>query len=809
MYSIDINAQADKKRISAVRITTPPKIDGVPDEAVWQDAPAATDFIQNEPYNGDPASQKSDVRILYDDDALYIGAVLYDTSPDSILREFSKRDAGEVNADYFAVNINPYNDGLNSFSFMVSASGVQTDIKYSPSDIQTGNKAWHPRGMDKNWDAVWHSKVNISGSGWSVEIKIPYSAIRFPKKQKQLWGLNIWRGIRRYREKSSWNFVDKEIDGVENQSGELNGIENIQPPLRLSFTPYISGYVEKNPEYEDASTYFNGGLDLKYGINESFTLDMTVVPDFGQVQSDDLILNLTPYEIKYDEKRPFFTEGTELYSKCDIFYSRRIGDTPVKYGDVENYLSAGEEIIENPTETQLINATKISGRTGKGLGIGIFDAMTAGTYAIIKDTTGNEHKFTTQPFTNYNLIVFDQSLKNNSYISLINTNVNRHKDKYTANVTGTEFKIANKKNMYAMSGEAVLSQKYLSSSRPELGVKYNVEAGKISGNFLLKGTHSVTDSVYDPNDMGYLRRNNEMQNSISLNYNIYDPVWKFIWWRNSMSASHTSLYSPNKFSELYISASSTATFRNYFTLGISAGCRPVDMHDHYEPRVDGRVFIAPSYFSVEPWVSSDYRKTFAYDIRMEYLVADDYNMHNFRYELEPRIRVSDRVMIIHKFEPAYSYNDIGYVYYDEESTAEVKPVYFGRRDMLETSNTLNTSYIFNANSSLSLRLRHYWSKAEYKEFYLLGEDGELCYTDYYDDHNINFNVFNIDMVYVWQFAPGSEISIVWKNSIITENNNISENLFTNLQNTLESPQINSLSAKILYYLDYQYLKKNT
>lgn len=799
-------AQTIKKQLNAVRISEPLRIDGMLDETVWQNAPAATDFIQNEPYNGKPAGQKSEVRFLYDDDALYVGAILYDSAPDSIFMELSKRDAGEVNADHFAVNINPYNDGLNSFSFMVSASGVQTDIKYSPSNIQSGREAWHPRGMDKNWDAVWHSKVRITDTGWVVEMKIPYSAIRFPKQETQIWGLNIWRGIRRFREKSTWNFVDKEIDGIENQSGELHGINNIKPPLRLSFTPYVSGYIEKNPENENLSTYLNGGLDLKYGLNESFTLDITVIPDFGQVQSDDIILNLSPYEIKYDEKRSFFTEGTELYNKCDIFYSRRIGDTPNGYYDVEDYLAGDEEIIENPVEAQLINATKISGRTRKGLGIGIFDAMTAGTYAVIRDSLGNENKFTTQPFTNYNLIVFDQSLKNNSYISLINTNVNRYKDKYTANVSGTEFKIANKKNMYAITGKGAVSKIFNNSSKPDLGYKYDLEAGKISGNFLYKISRSVLSDTYDPNDMGYLRRNNEMQNKLSVNYNIYDPVWKFIWWRNGITILHSSLYYPDKFSELKISMNSTATFRNYFTLGIRSEFRPVDMKDYYESRLTDRVFIDPSYFMIEPWVSSDYRKTFAYDIRVGYLIADDHNKRDFWYELKPRVRISDKFMIIHKFEPEYKFNDIGFVFYDTDSN-NVTKVTFGKRDIFEVSNIFTASYIFNANSSLSLRLRHYWSKAEYNDFYILNEEGYLDGTDYSDNHDINFNAFNIDMNYTWQFAPGSEISILWKNSIYTDSNSIVENFFTNIENTLESPQINSISAKILYYLDYRYFKK--
>ncbi len=214
-----------------------------------------------------------------------------------------------------------------------------------------------------------HAK--ITDEGWVAEIEIPYSALRFPNNDLQTWGINFAREIRRIREISSWNFVDKKIDGILNQSGVVTGIENIKPPLRLSFEPYLSTSLLKEPESNAWDFKFNGGMDLKYGISESFTLDMTLIPDFSQVPSDDQVVNLGPFETYYSEKRQFFTEGVELFSKGDVFYSRRVGSEPMGYDDIEeNY--PPENIIENPEQTQLLNATKLSGRTSSGTGIGDF-----------------------------------------------------------------------------------------------------------------------------------------------------------------------------------------------------------------------------------------------------------------------------------------------------------------------------------------------------------------------------------------------------------------------------------------------------
>jgi len=796
-----INAEAlfsqnGKKRISAVRVNTHPVIDGLLNDPEWKLAEPATDFIQFEPINGGAPTLATEVRILYDDVAIYIGAMMFDHSPDSILTELGFRDSENLNADYISFEINPFNDGINSVIFGLSASGVQYDVKMT-SGVD-----------DMSWNAVWKSNVAILENGWSAELMIPYSALRFPKETAENWGLNIWRNIRRKREIQSWNFVDKRIEGVTNQSGELTSLVDITPPLRLSFTPYVSGYLEKNAGEPDWGYKLNYGMDLKYGITESFTLDMTLIPDFGQVQSDDQVYNLSPFEIYYDERRPFFTEGTELFEKGNVFYSRRVGSVPDDYSSVSDSLRDGEYIQENPNSTNLINATKLSGRTNKGLGIGVFNAISATTFATLSDSMGNTRKVETQPFSNYNMLVLDQNLKNNSYFSVYNTNVFKGKDHYTANVSGTQFLLFNKASSYSVYGRFNLSQLYYPEDENDLGFMYNLKLSKTSGQFRFTYSQWVESDTYDPNDMGYIRANNEISNSLELNYNFYNPFWRLLRLNNKLVVTHKMLYNPREFTEFGISGNSWATFRNHLSVGPSFGFKPVNQFDYFEARTPGQPFIIPPNWKVGIFLSPDYRKPFIVDIRTEYNRAAQFDFNSLFLSLSPRWRVNDRLTFRLTSRLTAQDNDHGYV--TKVFETDQQEIIFGRRDLQIVENIFQTTYIFTSRIALDFRLRHYWLKAVYQQYYQLDTDGNLMPTSYTGNNDINFNSFNIDMIMRWEFAPGSELAFAWKNAILTNNGgSVVDNYFDNLRNTLDSPADNSFSVKLLYYLDYLYFKKRT
>lgn len=424
-----------------------PQIDGLLNDSIWLSASISTDFIQYEPNNGIPASERSEVRFAYTDEAIYVGAILYDSNPTSILKELSRRDVIEsIKSDYFSVLLSPYNDGINAVEFMVSAAGVQADVNYS-GYIE-----------DANWDAVWVSAVQQTEVGWIVEMQIPYSALRFSTKANQTWGINFKRRVKSKNEIETWSPVDNAIKGVTNQLGSVTGISELKPPIRLAFYPYISGYYEKIPT-NNSTQSFNGGMDIKVGISKSFTLDAALIPDFGQVQSDDQIYNLSPFEVQYTEKRQFFIEGMDLFNRGGIFYSRRIGGTPAENGSLPDNLNPNEVVRENPSETKMINGTKVSGRTAEGLGIGVLNAITAKTEATVEDTiTGISRNIQTQGLSNYNVLVFDQNMKNNSYVSLINTHVYRNNDNFTSNVTAGEILLRNRAKSWQVAGSGAYSR---------------------------------------------------------------------------------------------------------------------------------------------------------------------------------------------------------------------------------------------------------------------------------------------------------------------------------------------------------------
>lgn len=805
LNTISGNAQG-KKRAEAVRTSENIRIDGILDDSSWQTATPAGEFIIYNPRNGAPSSFRTEIRVLYDDDALYIGALLYDSSPDSIFTELGQRDEGDINADHFWVEISPFNDGLNGEIFKVSASNVQIDNKMATSE------SWG-HGSD-TWDAVWESRTSLSKDGWVAELKIPYSALRFPRSADQLWGINFWREVRRNRETSSWNFVTKEFGSSIAHMGELAGIRDVKPPLRLSLVPYLSGYLEHITDVPGVGTSYNGGLDLKVGLNESFTLDATLIPDFGQVQSDDNVLNLSPYEVKYNEKRPFFMEGTELFNKGEIFYSRRIGGSPHLLRSVHSMIGDDEILTRNPSEVSLLNATKISGRTGSGLGIGLFNAVTNITWAEVENIiTGDTRRIKTEPLTNYNMLVLDQTLKNDSYVSLMNTSVIRAAEKdenfYTANVTGFDALLKTSDRLWSASAGAMLSQKYYSAEKTGLGHSLGFNAGRTGGKFRTDYNFSLLSDTFDPNDMGYLRHNNEISHSLDFSYNTYEPFGNIMSTRTSLDFSYGQLFRPRKYTSAEVQLDAMVLLMNYWSLSFDIEFTPWGQDDYFEPRTQdmSMFYHRPPAVEIGFRGDTDKSKRFYIEGNAGIMKAwSDYGQHGYMWSVQPEFKASRRFSFDYSVGVEKMFNDIGFV-----PANPAEGTTFGKRDLTTVTNTISGAFIFSANSYLTIRGRHYWSRADYDgHYFTLQSEGTLLdriYSTPVDNDDVNTNFLNIDMVYTWRFAPGSELSLVWKNAIWSEGNVILSNGFDNFSDLLSNPQTNSISLKILYYLDYQNFRK--
>lgn len=800
-FAQEVNFDKNKKEMSATRIESDIKIDGVLDDDAWAGADIATDFIQFQFKNDMPSKYRTEVKVLYDNTAVYFGAVMYDPAPDSIVTELARRDEFG-NGDFFGMVLDTYNDGINGFEFILMASGVQNDSKM----IEGGYE-------DFAWDAVWQSAVEINEQGWVAEIRIPFSAIRFPKKDVQEWGVQFFRDTKHSRDKSSWSYVNPEISGWLQQAGKLKGIENIEAPLRLSVTPYVSAYYDvyndKPNDLTSTATSFNGGADLKYGINDAFTLDMTLIPDFGQVQSDNQILNLTPFEVYFNENRQFFTEGVELFTKGDIFYTRRVGGRPIGFWDVYNNLGEGDEVISNPQNTKLLNAFKISGRTNGNTGIGIFNAVETETYATIKEAEGGESTVLTSPLTNRNVLVFDQSLKNNSDVYVVNTNVIRNGAYYDANVTAAGLDLRNEKQSFRFIGKGAVSQKFFNTpDSTSVGQAFYLQVGDISGNLKYGTSVDYSGDTYEPNDMGFYPINNLVNYEVHASYNIFKPFWIFNNVGSYIGTNYTRIVNPDAFHNYNIYLETWGTFKNNMQGGLFFNTEPVTTYDYFEPRSPGRYYTYPVNHNVGGWINTDYSKKFALNANMNYRWFDEEGRYRINGSLFPTFRLNDKITFTAGANYEHWPNDVGWVTATEDS------IIFGRRDVNTTEAVAYASYTPSVKMSFSIVVRQYWSYAAYNTFYNLQDDGYLGSTSYdtFNDDgstqdDVNFNAFNVDFVYTWYFAPGSELSFVWKDAIYQFGSQIAPNYFDNMDLVFDSPQDNNFSIKVLYYLDYLYLKK--
>ena len=800
LFIIGTTIAETKKTVSTHKIDTVPVIDGVIDEAIWKTVLPATDFYRFQPESGGHAPVKTEVRFLYDDIALYVAATMYDPDAANIPTQLGKRDSDDVLADWLGIWISPFNDGTNDLNFGVTSAGVQLDRKFSPNNV------------DGNWNPVWASDVSLHDQGWSLEMAIPFSQIRFPSKDLQTWGINIARYRANQREVYTWEYLDKAIENFTQQAGLLLGIEDIEPPYRLSFTPYASTSLEHYPFNEPGKSNYSriirGGMDVKYGINESFTLDMTLIPDFGQVQSDNIVLNLSPFEVRYDEYRPFFTEGTQLLQKAGLFYTRRVGSTPIRYWEVAGggILENGEEIIANPDETQLINATKVTGQTVSGISLGLFNAMTAATYATIADSLGNEREYLTNPFTNYNLVVIGKNLKNGSDFTIANSNVQRFSgsdstnDFRDANVTGFETRLLTKNSQWVLEASGAYDQLSYPDS-VSTGFKFNVGIAEQLGAFQYGLGQNIESEYFDPNDMGFLRQSNDFSQYAWLALATLNPVWKLNNARINVRTSYSSRFHPRLYTSFDVNVNYNMTFRNYVSVGGGFSLKPKDGHDYNEPRVEGLYFTTPKWFDIHTWVSSNFNKPFSMSGWMGGSATSRRGSYWRGTGMNPRWRVNKQWVVSYNLEVNSITNGYGFADYDNAGN----PV-FGERDQVTITNSFNSQYIFSRNLESDIRMRYYRSALDYDEFFDLGSDGELYPSTYTNDLNTVFGAFTVDAVMIWRFAPGSELNITLKNAIYTSGDDPGVNFFDDVRALGSQDQSNSISLKLLYYVDSWALK---
>jgi len=387
----------------ATRVTAPISIDGRLSEESWLSATALTGFVQREPDEGQPATEETEVRILYDEEALYVGARMRDREPSRIVRWLSRRDGGSF-SDSVTVVLDPHHDHMTGALFTVSAAGTLSDSLVA-NDTRT----------DASWDGIWNAAVTLDEDGWVAEFRIPFSQLRFAPGDRQTWGLNVSRYLQRRAESSYWNPYAARESRFVSRCGHLTGLDGLRPRRHLDLLPYASTRAERlgtvapgHPFLDGSRQVWGAGLDLKWGLTSAFTLDAAVNPDFGQVEADPAVVNLTAFETLFEEKRPFFIEGMQLLRNFgqatgairarfgerppDLVYSRRVGRSPQG--------RASGDFVDLPTATTILGAAKLSGRTASGWSASVFDAVTGRERARV-DVAGQHSRQQVEPLTNY------------------------------------------------------------------------------------------------------------------------------------------------------------------------------------------------------------------------------------------------------------------------------------------------------------------------------------------------------------------------------------------------------------------------
>ena len=785
-------AIAQKKTLQAKSTYDKIIVDGKFNEEAWKTAPIATDFVMFQPDNGKPINpnKKTEVKILYDNEAIYISATLYDDEPNKILKEITQRD-NVGTADIFGVFINGFNDGQQDFQFFVSASGVQMDRLA----IEDGLVAPENYSQDFSWDAIWGSEVKITDFGWTVEMKIPYAALRFSKAQIQTWGLNFYRNIRRDRQSYTWSPINSKTQATRTQNGTLAGLENIKTPTRLFFIPYSSYYYDKNEE--GVAHKFKAGMDIKYGISDSFTLDAILVPDFGQTKFDNVIKNLSPYEQQFSENRPFFTEGTDLFNKGALFYSRRIGAKP-KFTP-EGFDKANETILDEPATVNLLNALKVSGRTQGGLGIGVLNAVTETTYATIQNNkTGETRKAIVEPLTNYNVLVLDQRFHQNSSVSLVNTNVSRNGSYRDANVTGFLFDLNTVNNGYRLSGDFKYSA--ISALESYNGYKTALNFEKTSGQYRFSAFGKYISSQYDINDLGIGFQTNYHNAYADFSYRILNPIRFFNMFRIDVKASVEIQNVTQKIQDHFVnfSAEGNTKSNDYYKLLFQVN--PIETFDFYMPRTAGLYSYVPKNFSSFFVYSSNYNNALALDFNPSIKYYDEEKRVDYGFFISPRFRVNDKILLVYSFNYFKSINDIGYVFDDATG------IYYAQRDVKTITNELSGKWALNNKMTFNLTARHYWLTTENNQFFTLKDNGYLAASPFIPDFNDNFNAWNFDLSYSYWFAPASQISVLYRNNAIDYRNEVDRNLGNNINNLFNNNLNTIFSISIRYYIDYNQAK---
>ncbi len=793
------------QRLSTVK----PVIDGKLDDACWTTGEWSGDFVQWIPKEGAAPAYPTFLKILYDDRNIYVAIRAFDGEPEKISQKAARRD--ELTGDVVGICFDSYHDHRTGFEFDLSAAGQKTDMVIT-----------NPMSGDKNWNAVWTAKTGLEDSAWVAEYEIPLSQLRYSSEEVQTWGVHSWRWIERLQEESDWDPQTSTGPGMLYLFGHLNGINNLPDSRRIEIIPYLSGKVntfEKqagNPFASDGNKWSGaGGFDAKIGLSSNFTADVAVNPDFGQVESDPSVMNLTAYETYYEEKRPFFLEGSNIFNyefdDVNLFYSRRIGHAPTYYPS----LGAGE-YIDYPQNTSILSAVKISGKTPDGLSVGVLHSITnmenAGLYS-----DGETRKITVEPLTSYTVARVQQDFhEGTTVLGGILTSANRFLNEEKFNLmnhnalTGgldllhqwhdKEFFVETRLMGSFIQGDnqaiALLQQSpahyfqrpdagYLTddttlTALPGQGGSFRIGKGS-KGLWRYSAGINWRSPGLDLNDMGFMHFADVINLESEISYFVNKPVSIFRTYKISINQKSNWDFGGNYLST-DMKFKTYFEFLNKWAINVNFG--------HTGESLDNRILRGgyamklPASTTFSGSFHTDYSGNLEVEFYYSLLKASD---NSGEIMFAPQINFRPVNTLKFSFGTYYSENKDNLQYVNRVAVDGGNRYLLGRMDQKELGATFRIDYNITPELSIQYYGSPFASAGHYSAFKSVTNPKANGYADRFEtlvsesvgdsflllessgesyfisDPDFSFSQFRSNMVFRWEYRPGSQLYFVWSN----------------------------------------------
>jgi len=836
------------------RIDNPPLIDGKLDDACWSVGRWSEEYVQQTPMEGAKASQRTQLKVLYDDKYIYVAFKCYDTEPHKILHDIGNRD--ELVGDVVGINFDSYYDHKTGYEFNITAGGSLVDVLVR-NDGQP----------DFNWNAVWTGKTALTDSGWTAELKIPFSQLRYNNKPEQVWGMHSWRWIARNSEEDQWSLIPRNNAGFIYSFGELRGIKNLPPSRRAEFMPYTLARLSSNPVDADNplsqryTHHYTVGMDGKLGIGSDFTLDYTLNPDFGQVEADPSEMNLSAFETFYAEKRPFFLEGKNIFDfNVDddiLFYSRRIGHSPLLVPDADEN---NKKYVKVASNTDILDAVKISGKTANGLSVGILQALTGREFATI-DSAGRRYEVPADPLTNYMLYRIQKDYnKSNSSVGAIFTTTHRdinhpalyklNKAAYTGGVDYFQYLLDrhyffNVRALYSSvqgKPEAILDLQQSAAhyfQRPDAdylkidssmtrlnGYGGRIELGRTEKNKLrFTETISFRSPGLELNDIGYQQRADFIDQQISLRYHETVPTGFLREYAVNFENTHRWNFGGQHESENYL-VSAYFHFVNNWQGSIWTY--------RFQGGNDTRFLRGGPALKMDPFwhfgmhFNTDWAKPVTFSLNAHYSFARTSNSNDYKIQPQLHLKLSSRLRLSSQFSVQENHYDLMYVNTVEDDQHTTR--YVGARlNQIIYRLTLRASFNITPNMSFQYYGSPFITMGDYFQFKEISQPNASSYSNrflplddtfltfdesnnrysvhresvnyYFDNPDFHMREFRSNFVFRWEYKPGSVFYFVWANQMNNSDAPYHSSVTRSVKDLFSATGTNIFMLKVNYYLN--------